>query len=228
MLKYIESKYFVIKKIFDIIYIRNLGDNMERITIVDNEKILRQVSSEIDFIYDDYQMYIKKLKDYCSSNSVYALAPVQIGIPKRIIYIKNSSQNMDNNIKDDYDESLIYINPKIISQRGHTRFLEGCASCAYLKENIRIYYVGVVDRPYSIEIEFYDNNGKLHKKELEGFEATVFCHEYDHLNGILHIDRANEVFEMTLDEMREYRTKHKQEILSKTCDYNELFKNRKL
>lgn len=192
---------------------------MERITIFNGEDFLRQVSSEVDFAHDNFKEYIKKLKEYCSFNAVYALAPVQIGIPKRLIYIKNSSQDMNNNTKPDYDESIVYINPKIISKKGHTKFLEGCESCSYLRGTVQIYYVGIVDRPYSIEIEYYDDKGNLHKKVLDGFEATVFCHEYDHLNGILHMDRTNEVFEMTLDQIKDYRLNNPYKIISKNKEY---------
>ena len=112
----------------------------ERITIEENEKFLRQVSTKVDFAHDDYKTYIKELKDYCTNSAVFALAPVQIGIPKRIIYIRNSTPNMDNNLKSYYNEEIIYINPKIVSQKGHTRFLEGCESCSYKKDNKAYFY----------------------------------------------------------------------------------------
>jgi len=190
---------------------------MDRITIEDNEEFLRQVSTEVDFDKDDYKEYIRKLKEYCQNNAVYALAPVQIGIPKRLIYIKNTQQNMDNNVADGYDESIIYINPVVISSKGHTRFLEGCASCMYNN----IYLAGVVERPYLLEIEYYDMNGRRQSKLIEGFEATVFSHEYDHLNGVLHMDKSSEIFRMTKDEMRQYRSNHPYEILSKDREFSD-------
>lgn len=185
----------------------------ERITTIDNEDFLRQVSTEVDFTKDDVEYYIESLKEYCHNNIVFALAPVQIGMPKRIIYIRNTTPNMDNN--ENHDEEVIYINPTIINTQGHTRFLEGCASCIYMKDNQTIYYAGVIDRPYLLDVEYYDINGKKRYKTIEGFEATVFSHEYDHLDGVLHMDKATELFEMTLDEMREYRSKNAYEIISK-------------
>lgn len=56
---------------------------MERKTIENDFEFLRQVSSEVDFENDDYLDYISKLKEYCSNHVVYAMSPVQIGIPKR-------------------------------------------------------------------------------------------------------------------------------------------------
>ena len=60
------------------------------------------------------------------------------------------------------------------------------------------------------------------------FEATVFCHEYDHLNGILHMDISKQIFEMTLEEMRLYRLSHPYEIVSKIFNINNSFRNSNL
>lgn len=54
----------------------------------EDEEYLRQISKEVDFKTDNYKEYIENLKWYVENNDVYALASVQIGIPKRIIYIK--------------------------------------------------------------------------------------------------------------------------------------------
>lgn len=163
---------------------------INRKTIENDEEYLRQVSTPVDLGKDQYTKYIEALSTYCKNNAVFALAPVQIGIPKRLIYIKNTQPNMDNNFDGEYDESIVYINPKIISTKGLTRFLEGCISCKFMKNNQMIYYTGIVDRPYLVEIEYDDIYGNKKTKTIEGFEATVFSHEYDHLNGILHMDRA--------------------------------------
>lgn len=188
---------------------------LDRKTLENDEEYLRQVSEEVDFEKDDYKEYIDKLKDYCLIHSCYALAPVQIGIPKRIIYVKNSKQDMSNNAKKGYDESIIYINPIIISSKGHTRFLEGCESVVVRENDKLMRLAGVVDRPYSIDVEYYDINKRKHKKTIEGFEATVFSHEFDHLNGILHIDKTKEVFKMSLEDMKEYRSRNPYKIISK-------------
>lgn len=193
--------------------------DLVRKTIEKDEDYLRQISTEVDFKEDNVMEIITKLKEYCNQHQVYALAPVQIGIPKRIIYIKNTSQNMENNALDGYDESLIYINPTIINRKGQTSFLEGCESCIYQKDGKTICYMGIVNRPYKIDVSYYDLQGNKKFKSIEGFEATVFCHEYDHLNGILHMDISKQIFEMTTDEVKEYRIKHPYEIVSIDSEY---------
>lgn len=197
-----------------------------RKTVENDEEYLRQISTDVDFEKEDYIKYIDILREYLSKNSAYALAPVQIGIPKRLIYIRNTTSDMSKNTDGNYNEEKIYINPIIIKAYGHTKFLEGCESCRIIKNGKDIFFTGVIDRPYKIDIEYQDINGEKKEKTLEGFETTVFCHEYDHLNGILHMDKAKEIFEMTLEEMKEYRTEHKYEILSKDDEY--IIKNKTL
>ena len=166
---------------------------------------------DVDFTNDEYKKDIEELREFCLNSECYALAPIQIGIPKRIIFIRNTSTDMTNNNKD-YNEEIIYINPIIKNMYGHTRFLEGCGSCRYSNGN---YVVGVVDRPYKIEVEYFDINGEKQNKIIEGFETTVFCHEYDHLEGILHMDRLDESSLMTLDQMKEFRTNNGYEVIDK-------------
>lgn len=184
---------------------------MKRITIKDNLEFLKQVSTDIDFTKDDYLGYIKELKKFCRNNKVYALAPVQIGITKRIIYLRNTTEDMNKNTNSNYDEEIVLINPTIISSKGNTRFLERCASC--------LDYVGVVNRPYMVEVEYFDINGVKHREIFEGFKATVFSHEYDHLDGILHIDIADNLMKMSLEETKKYRLEHPYEVMSKDNEF---------
>lgn len=185
---------------------------LKRITIENDEDFLRQISTDVDFNNDNYKEWIEALKEYCQNNAVYALAPVQIGIPKRMIYFRNTTSDMTKNKDSNYDESTVLINPVIIGAKGHTRFIERCASC--------LDYVATVDRPYSVEVEYYDVNGNKVHEIFEGFKATVFSHEYDHLNGILHIDLSDDVSEMTWDETKIYREEHPYEVLSRTDEFD--------
>lgn len=185
---------------------------LKRITIEDNEEYLRQISLDVDLEKDDYKKYIEYLREFCVNNEVYALAPVQVGIPKRIIYIRNTTTDMTKNNDNTYSEDIVYINPVIRNMYGHTQFLEGCASCKYSNGD---YITGVIDRPYKIDIDYYDTNGNKPSKTIEGFETTVFCHEYDHLNGILHMDRIKDSSLMKLDKMREFRTNNPYKIIDK-------------
>ncbi len=197
-----------------------------RKTIINDEPYLRQISKEVDFSDKSYLEDIKLLKDYCSKNVVFALSPVQIGIPKRMMYMKNTTTDPSKNSDPNYDESKVFINPVIIRRVGLTKYLETCVSCpdpsAPLKVNDEenVYLCCIVERPYLIEIEYYDISGQKHRETLEGFISTVFSHEYDHLNGILHIDYGFPIKSMNLSEKTEYRKLYPYEVVSEDCEYD--------
>ncbi len=201
---------------------------MKTITIADNETFLRTKSKEVVFPDDDLERDIKVLEAYFKESDItLALASVQLGILKRIIYIKNSNldlinrKNNDLETEDDkeYNEKRILINPVIISKEGLTDYWEACASCL---DNI-----GHVKRPYKINLEYQDLEGVKHKDVYEGFEATVLSHEMDHLDGILHMDIADEVLNMTREERKEFRKTHGYNVISEVGDYEELLNNSK-
>lgn len=181
-----------------------------RKTIENDETYLRQISSKVSFDDKSYLNEIKLLEKFCNETECFALAAVQIGIPKRIIYLKNTKLNIP---LDDinYNESKVLINPVIISRKGKTKFWEACLSCWN--------NMGLVVRPYEIVVKYYDINGLEHEEKFEWFETTVLSHELDHLDGILHMDVAEKVIQMSIEQRKGFRKEHPYEILSKTCKY---------
>ena len=164
-------------------------------TITNDLEYLRQVSEDVDLNDPNLKEYIKTLKEYFSVKSPLAMAAVQLGIPKRLIYIRNTSlDDLENKGK---DEARVLINPKIVRMTGRTRYWEACASCLDM--------MGLVDRPYEIQVEYYLEDGTLKTEIFTGFEATVLSHEYDHLDGILHFDRAVQIYELPQDKRKEFR-----------------------
>ncbi len=201
---------------------------MEAITIEDNEEYLRQISLPVDLNDKDLASNIEVLAKYCEEEDVMAMAAVQLGIPKRIIYLKNTNLDIINKMQEDkeseeernYNEKKVLINPVITLKEGLTDYWEACVSCL---DN-----TGHVKRPYKIEIEYQDIDGNTHKETYEGFESTVISHEMDHLDGILHMDIADEVLVMDVEERKLFRHTHGYNIVSKTGDFEELSKKRKL
>ena len=117
------------------------------------------------------------------------LAAVQVGVLKRAFVMQASK---DKTIRE-------CINPKILKEEGENKIkVEGCLSVPGK--------CGIVERPEKVWVEYQDRNGKLiSNKKLTGFEAKCFCHEFDHLNGILYIDKATEMY----DDRDEYNRKKK-------------------
>lgn len=180
---------------------------IERKTILNDEKFLRQISKEVVLSNNDYKEIVKLLHEYCEENKdkALAIASVQLGIPLRLVYLRNT--NLEEIFNTERDESKILINPKVLKREGLTRYWEACASC--------LDYFGLVERPYKIEVEYYDEFGEKHKDIFEEFAAIVLSHELDHLDGILHIDKSIELYNMPVEERREFRKNHTLEIIKK-------------
>lgn len=208
-----QNGYTVISKTCDYNHpIRDKKSYLFRLRTIENdESYLRQVSKDVLKGDIELKQDIENLSDFCKTNDVLAMAAVQIGIPKKIIYLKNT--NDKDLYNEQIDEEKIMINPVILKEKGETYYWEACASCL---DNM-----GHVKRPYEIEISYFDENFNKHNKTLTGFEATVFSHEYDHMYGILHVDIADEIKIMEANERKVFREKEENGyvILSKVKKY---------
>ena len=126
------------------------------------------------------------------------IAAPQVGVMKRIFvampHVMEEDEELQNKI-------YYMINPEITYTEGTQESSEGCLSVPG--------YMGFVDRPEKIRIKAMDLDGVEHEYEFEGFEATVFCHENDHLNGVLYPDIAKEM--MTAEEYAERLEEVKEE-----------------
>lgn len=102
-----------------------------------------------------------------------------MGINKQLMIYNESG-----NSKDWLCETIM-INPRIIDySTGTTVEEEGCLSFPQLRAH--------VVRPKWIKIEAMNLKGKMFKKKFVGWEARIFQHEYDHLDGKVFIDRLSE------------------------------------
>ena len=186
-----------------------------RKTIDNDEAYLRQISKPVSFENEEYKKEIKLLEAFGMETECFALAAVQIGIPKRIIYLKNTTLDVPlNDIA--YNESKVLINPVVLERKGLTKYWEACLSCL---DNM-----GLVSRPYEMLVKYYDVKGIEHVETFKGFEATVLSHELDHLDGVLHMDIAEQVLNMPKEERKVFRKQHPYEIISKDCDYDKVIK----
>ena len=99
----------------------------------------------------------------------------------------------------------VYVNPKISIIDDHPEgYWEGCLSVPNM--------MGYVERPQHIRVDYLDIKGQSQSMELKGFLATVFQHEFDHLDGLLYVDRLKDTRLFSFD--TEYAAYH----LPKTDD----------
>jgi len=138
------------------------------------EKILREKSEEVKIFDDTTKKIIKELKNTLSATSGIGLAAPQIGISKRIFIA----------IQPDTKKIITVVNPKIEKQEGDTIELEGCLSFPEIYFSIK--------RPEKVIVSGMNEYGKKIVIEGTGILARCFCHEIDHLNGVLIIDYATE------------------------------------
>lgn len=121
-----------------------------------------------------------------------AIAAPQVGESLRIFVISGKVPAILNNPLENESErknkfpDTVYINPEIIKlSKKKTRVEEGCLSVRWL--------YGVVERSEKATIRAYDEKGKKFEKGASGLMAQIFQHETDHLNGILFIDKAENI-----------------------------------
>lgn len=170
---------------------------LELLTIPKHEQFLRQKSLPVDFNDKSYLKDIAQIVEFFKNrDSGYALASIQLGIPKRIVYVRSS--NPECNVD---EHPMVLINPTITKMEGKTQFWEACFSC--VPKNM-----GLVERPYKISVNYFNEKGEEQNADFEGFPVTVLCHEFDHLDGIFHLDRAKQT---TIKETREERVNFRKE-----------------
>ena len=109
------------------------------------------------------------------------LAGPQVGYALRIYVFRDEWMNDQGHYELGPPE--VAINPVLSAPSKETEtMLEGCLSLPNLHVNVA--------RPKKIHIRYQTLKGDFVEKDLEGFIARVNMHENDHLNGVLHIDRA--------------------------------------
>ncbi len=183
-----------------------MKNNSSNINITQKENpVLRTKAKEVpvkDIATKEIQKIIKQMKNSLDSQTDgVAIAAPQIGISLRIFIIskkveiiirktENLSEKELSSIKD-----TVYINPEIKKlSREKTLMEEGCLSVRYL--------YGQVKRANKATITAYNEKGEKFTRGASGLIAQIFQHEIDHLNGILFIDKANNIVEVLPEKIK--------------------------
>ena len=146
---------------------------MQIITL--GNELLRQKAEKIDQIDDQIKDAAKQMFEIIKQDKGVGIAGPQIGLMKRIFVVHI-----------DGDEERVFINPSILETSQETvKYEEGCLSVPGI-------YVDVV-RSESVKIQAWNEKGKPFTMEANGLLARVIQHEYDHLEGILFLDRLSEL-----------------------------------
>ncbi len=103
------------------------------------------------------------------ANNGMGLAAVQVGVLKRVVVMNVNEMRLE------------LVNPEILSSEGSDIESEGCLSCGKIK--------GKVARPMKVTVKAQDRYGYEFTITGEKYLARCLCHEIDHLNGILFVDK---------------------------------------
>lgn len=148
----------------------------------DGDPILRKVCRPVDKVTPRICRMLDDMRDTLKDAEGVGLAAPQVGVLRRVVIVEN-------------EDGDIYelINPRIVARtEEHQQELEGCLSIPGRW--------GITDRPASVTVEAMNRKGELYQVSGSGITARAFCHELDHLDGVLFYDNALHM--MTPEEMR--------------------------
>lgn len=142
------------------------------------DNILKKKASDLGEDYPGLKELIANMYDTMYNASGVGLAAPQIGLSIRLFvtdaaaYEEEKSKNF----------KKVFINPLIVEEEGDLwMFNEGCLSIPNVREDVR--------RKRNVRIQYYDEDFEFHDETYSGLEARIIQHEYDHIEGILFIDR---------------------------------------
>ncbi|MDD4681285.1 MAG: peptide deformylase [Clostridia bacterium] len=143
---------------------------LRQIKYYQKDDILRKKAKTVEKIDDRTKLLISDMIDTMYHAEGIGLAAPQVGILKRVMVV-------------DVGEGVhVLINPKLIKQSGEDTDYEGCLSVPGIK--------GKVTRPMEIVVEALNREGKKIRVKASALLARAICHEMDHLEGILFIDKS--------------------------------------
>ena len=138
----------------------------------DSDPVLRKQTRSIDVISDRIRELAQDMFDTMYQAEGVGLAAPQVGILKKIVVI------------DTGENPIVLINPTVSEPEGSIIMEEACLSFPERS--------GQVDRPEKVKVTFTDLEGGRQTLECEGLLARAVCHEVDHLNGIVFLDKVIE------------------------------------
>ncbi len=166
---------------------------MSLLTIINpNNPILRKKSKNVMSFDDQLQDMIDDMIETMLDASGVGLAAPQVGYGFRLFvaYVDEEPEEIDDNSRDiapGIGRMHVMINPRITKMSQETVIkTEGCLSIPG--------YLGDVARSSNIVVKYLDRFGQKRKLQTFGWMARVIQHEYDHLDGVLFIDKAEKIW----------------------------------
>ncbi|NLU23538.1 MAG: peptide deformylase [Clostridiales bacterium] len=157
---------------------------------VQGDDCLNKVCRPVKEFNGRLHMLLDDLKDTLVESNGVGLAAPQVGILRRVCVVMNED-----------DEIIELVNPTVVSTEGEQTGFEGCLSVPGK--------YGIVTRPNVVRVRAQDRNGCTFEVEDEGLTARCFCHEIEHLDGHLFVEKTDQL--LTEEELEEYIRKQEEE-----------------
>ena len=138
----------------------------------EGDEILRKKSKKVEVVDDKIREILNDMDETMHASNGVGLAAVQVGILKRLVVI---------DVNYDGTPSLKLVNPVIIKAKGKEEFKEGCLSFPNK-------FAKIV-RPAEVVADYTDLEGNLIRVKAKELLAQAICHELDHLDGQLFVDK---------------------------------------
>ena len=142
--------------------------------VYSDESLIKKKSRPVVDFDEKLWELLDDMKETMHKNDGCGIAAPQVGVLKRAVIIEACGMFIE------------LINPVIIKQSGKQESVEGCLSV--------IDYNGLVERPLFVTVKAQNRFGDSFTMSVENFTSVVFCHEIDHLDGVLFTDRAKELY----------------------------------
>ncbi|MDP9033308.1 MAG: peptide deformylase [Myxococcota bacterium] len=135
---------------------------------------LRVPGKKVEAFTDELQKLVDDMAETMYAAPGVGLAATQVGEPWQVFVVDCAPEGSPSDLR-------VFVNPEIVSREGSTAFDEGCLSFPGAREEI--------ERAEKVRVRGQNRNGQWFELEAEGLLAIAIQHEYDHLQGILMIDR---------------------------------------
>ncbi len=139
--------------------------------ITEGDPVLRSKCAPVAAITPGIRRLLDDMVDTMRAANGVGLAGPQVGVVRRVIVVETEPGTV-----------YKFVNPEIIAESGEQEGPEGCLSVPGES--------GCVRRPKKVTVRALDPDGNEVTVEAEDFLARAFCHEIDHLDGILYVDKA--------------------------------------
>ena len=146
-----------------------------RTIITEGDPVLNKICRPVEKFDDRLHILLDDMKETLAESNGVGLAAPQVGILRRVALVMDAEENV-----------IELVNPSIIAEEGEQTGLEGCLSVPGK--------YGVVTRPMKVTVRAQDRNGNSFEVSGEELTARCFCHELEHLDGHLFVERADELY----------------------------------